>query len=311
VTLLIGALTIGFILSFLALGVFVSFRIFNFPDLTTEGSFALGGAIVAILLVSGYDPFWATILAFLYGAVAGVVTGFLRGRMKINELLAGILVMTSLYSVNLTIMGKSNIPLISRITLFSRIDALADGMSGASASFFLLWWSVSARNLFTLVITFLAVALFSIVLYLFLRTNIGTAMRAVGDNPQMIRALGVDTDLMIMLGIALANGCVALSGALLAQYQGFADVQMGIGMLVWGIASLIIGDNLIGARSPGLTIVGTIMGSLLFRLLISIALQWGMNPNHLKLLSAAMVLFIIVVPKFLGRHKKREAASHA
>jgi putative tryptophan/tyrosine transport system permease protein len=310
-TLLIGALTIGFILSFLALGVFVSFRIFNFPDLTTEGSFALGGAAVAMLLISGYDPLAATLLAFLLGTAAGIGTGFLRGRMKINELLAGILIMTSLYSVNLTIMGKSNIPLISQVTLFSRMEHLADRMSGASASLSLLWWTFSARSLYTLVITFLALAFFGVLLYLFLRTNMGTAMRAVGNNPQMIRALGVDTDLMVMLGIGLANGCIALSGALLAQYQGFADVQMGIGMLVWGIASLIIGDNLIGIKSPGLTIVGTIMGSVLFRLLISLALQWGLDPNELKLLSATLVLIIIVIPRFIERRRKKEARSHA
>jgi len=298
-TLLLGSLTMGLILTFLALGIFISFRLFNFPDLTTEGSFALGGAVVAAALSSGGDPFAATALAFACGALAGACTGMLRGSLKINELLSGILVMTSLYSINLRVMGKSNVPLLTNATLFTLVEGWSDRTFGAAATFSLAGWTVSARGLFVLAAALGAVCLFCLVMYLFFRTDLGTAMRAVGNNPQMIRSLAVSTEWMVVLGIALANGLVALSGALLSQYQGFADVQMGLGMLVWGIASLIIGENLVGPRGLGLVIVGASMGAVLFRLLVSIALQWGINPNDLKLISALLVLSIIVLPQLL------------
>jgi putative ABC transport system permease protein len=307
-TLLIGALVMGVILSFLALGIFVSFRLFNYPDLTAEGSFALGGAVIAALIISGFEPLTATLLAFICGCIAGACTGFLRSYLKVQELLSGILVMTSLYSINLTIMGRSNIPLLSDTTVITILERISDRMLGVSAKAVLLGWSIPCRNLAVLLILLAVLAVFSLALYLFFRTNIGTAMRAVGNNAQMVRALGVNTNLMVVLGIGLANGCIALSGALMAQYQGFADVQMGIGMLVWGIASLIIGDSLIGIRSTGLTMAGAIMGSVLFRLLVSIALQWGMNPNHLKLVSAVLVLLIIVFPMMVQKKRKKKGA---
>ncbi|MHC9541143.1 MAG: ABC transporter permease [Vulcanimicrobiota bacterium] len=310
-TLLIGALTMGVILSFLALGVFVSFRLFNYPDLTAEGSFALGGAVVAVLIISGFEPISATLIAFICGCLAGACTGFLRSYLKVQELLSGILVMTSLYSINLTIMGRSNIPLLSDTTIITFLERIADRLFGSSARVMLLGWTIPCRSLTVLLITLFLLIIFAVFLYLFFRTSMGTAMRAVGNNAQMIRALGVNTEFMVVLGIGLSNGCIALSGALLAQYQGFADVQMGIGMLVWGIASLIIGDSLIGMKSTGLTMAGAIMGSVLFRLLVSIALQWGMNPNHLKLVSAILVLAIIVLPHILHRQRKRKKVAEA
>ncbi len=310
-TLIIGALTMGVILSFLALGIFVSFRLFNYPDLTAEGSFALGGAVVATLIISGFEPLSATLTAFICGCLAGACTGFLRSYLKVQELLSGILVMTSLYSINLTIMGRSNIPLLSDTTIITVLDQIADRLFGSSARVMMLGWTVPLRSVVVFLILLLALIIFTLFLYLFFRTNMGTAMRAVGNNAQMIRALGVNTEFMVVLGIGLANGCIALSGALLAQYQGFADVQMGIGMLVWGIASLIIGDSLIGIRSTGLTMAGAIIGSVLFRLLVSIALQWGMNPNHLKLVSAILVLVIIVFPQIIAVNRKKKRVVEA
>jgi putative ABC transport system permease protein len=302
-TLLLGTLTIGLILTFLAVGVFISFRLFNFPDLTTEGSFALGGAVVAAMITSGSDPLTAVTVAFIAGAVAGACTGTLRGFLRIQELLAGILVMTSLYSINLRIMGKSNLPILSGATLFTAVESWSARVFGSGASFAFLGWNVSAQGLSVLGACAACVLVICFLVYLFFRTDLGTAMRAVGNNPQMIRTLAVSTEWTVVLGIAMANGFIAMAGGLLAQYQGFADVQMGIGMLVWGIASLIIGESLVGLRALGLIITGIVMGSVLFRLLVSIALQWGINPNDLKLISAILVLLIILVPQMLQRRK--------
>jgi len=306
-TLLIGAWTIGLILSLLALGVFISFRIFDFPDITTEGSITMGAAVAATLLAKGMDPFLATTAGFCGGALAGATTGILHTKFKIHALLAGILVMTALYSVNLHIMGKSNVPLLSETTLATYAERLGTGVLGGAASLSVLGWEVSARDAATLILSFAIIALMGGVLYTFFRTNLGTAMRAAGDNAQMIQALGANVGTMIIIGLALANGLIALSGALLAQYQGFADVQMGIGMVVWGLASVIIGEALIGTQQLGLTITGAVMGSVLFRLLVAIALRAGLDPNDLKLITAVFVFAALILPNFLESLKKSKA----
>ncbi len=306
-TLLIGAWTIGLILSLLALGVFISFRIFDFPDITTEGSITMGAAVAATLLAKGIDPFLATTAGFCGGALAGATTGILHTKFKIHALLAGILVMTALYSVNLHIMGKSNVPLLSETTLATYAERLGTGVLGGAASLSVLGWEVSARDAATLILSFAIIALMGGVLYTFFRTNLGTAMRAAGDNAQMIQALGANVGTMIIMGLALANGLIALSGALLAQYQGFADVQMGIGMVVWGLASVIIGEALIGTQQLGLTITGAVMGSVLFRLLVAIALRAGLDPNDLKLITAIFVFAALILPNFLESLKKSKA----
>jgi putative tryptophan/tyrosine transport system permease protein len=300
-TLVIGALTIGLILSVLALGIYISFRIFDFPDITAEGSITLGAAVAATLLVSGVNPLVATAAAFCAGLAAGALTGVLHTKFKINGLLSGILVMTALYSVNLHVMGKSNIPLLSTVTLWNYADDAARALGLTADHVRLLGWDVSVRDLSILVCVFLAIGITGFTLDRFFRTHLGTAMRATGDNPQMIRALGADVSAMIILGLGVSNGLVAVSGALLAQYQGFADVQMGIGMLVWGLASVIIGEALVGARSLGLSIVGAVMGSVLFRLLVAMALRWGLEPNDLKLITALFVFGALVLPSLLGR----------
>ena len=304
-TLVIGALTIGLILSVLALGVYISFRIFDFPDITAEGSITLGAAVAAILLVAGMNPFVATTAAFCAGMAAGSLTGVLHTKFKINGLLSGILVMTALYSVNLHVMGKSNVPLLSATTFgnYAEDAARALGMTGSMR---LLGWEVSVRDVSILVAVFGAIVMTSVLLDRFFRTHLGTAMRATGDNPQMIRALGVDVGVMMILGLGVSNGLIAVAGALLAQYQGFADVQMGIGMLVWGLASVIIGEALVGVRSLGLSIVGTIMGSVLFRLLVAMALRWGLDPNDLKLITAIFVFGALVLPALLAKLRWRK-----
>ena len=311
-TLLIGAWTIGLILSLLALGVFISFRIFDFPDITTEGSITTGAAIAATLLVQDVDPVLATFAGFCGGLLAGAVTGILHTKFNIHGLLAGILVMTALYSVNLHIMGKSNVPLLSAMTLSTYAEQIGTNVLGGAMNVSLGGWEVSTRDAAVLFLSFLIIALVGGVLYVFFRTNLGTAMRATGDNDQMIRALGVNVGNMIILGLALANGLIALAGALLAQYQGFADAQMGIGMVVWGLASVIIGEALIGTQSLGLTIIGAAMGSVLFRLLVAIALRAGLDPNDLKLITAVFVFFALILPNLLSNLKKRSgSASHA
>lgn len=300
-TLLVGAWTIGFILALLALGVLISFRIFAFPDITVEGTITLGAAVAATLLVNGVAPWIATALAFLAGMVAGAATGVLHTRFRINGLLAGILVMTALYSTNLHIMGRSNVPLLSASTLVTGVEGFAGTLLGDEAGLDVLGWTVSGRDASVLLFSVLVTAVVGAVLYFFFRTDLGTAMRATGDNSQMIRAQGVSDGNMIVLGLAVSNGLVALSGALLAQYQGFADVQMGIGMLVWGLASVIIGEALVGVRQLGYLIIGAVMGSVLFRLLVAIALRWGLDPNDLKLITAIFVFFALIVPGLVER----------
>ena len=297
-SLLIGALTIGFILSMLALGVYISFRIFDFPDITADGSITLGAAVAAILLVNGWLPLPATAMGFVAGLIAGCVTGVLAMQFQINRLLSGILTMTALYSVNLRIMGRSNIPLMNQETIVSHAGYAGERLFG-TPSLSILGWDVSARDISLVLVAPLLIVVASVLLFFFFRTNLGTAMRATGDNAQMIRALGGDDRLLVILGLGLSNGLVALSGALLAQYQGFADVQMGIGMVVWGLASVIIGEALVGTRQLGFAITGAVMGSVLFRLLVALALRWGLNPNDLKLITAAFVFVALVLPKLL------------
>lgn len=312
--LLIGSLTIGLVLSLLALGVLISFRVIAFRDLTVDGSIALGGAVAAALLVKGVHPLVATAAAAVSGALAGTVTGVLHTRFNINGLLAGILVMTALYSVNLHVLQKSNVPLLNVATVVT----YAERVAGDAAPVDVFIWSIKPRDVCVGLLMFGLTTLAGGAMYAFFRTNLGLALRATGDNPQMIRALGVDVGWAITLALALSNGLVALSGGLLVQYQGFADVQMGIGMVVWGFASVIIGESLVGSRQLGLLIVGAVMGSILFRLLVAIALRWGLNPNDLKLVTALFVFGALVFPDFanrcrnwLGTATRRAGESHA
>src|SRR5260370_39311911 len=224
----------GFILSLLGLGVFISFRIFAFPDITADGSITLGASVAATLLVHGVSPPLASLAAFAAGMLAGTCTGTLHTRFKINSLLSGILVLTALYSINLHVMGRSDLPLLSVTTLATQAERIGLRLTHGITSLSLVGWEVSVRDASVLCAIAFAVALTSTLLYLFLRTNLGMAMRATGDNVQMIRALGVNDANMIVFGLAISNGLVALSGSLLAQYQGFADVGMGIGMVVGG-----------------------------------------------------------------------------
>jgi putative ABC transport system permease protein len=308
VTLLLSAWTIGLILSLLALGVYIRNRVFQFADITADGSITFGAAAEASMLTRGVLPVTASVAAFAAGCAAGACTGILHTRFRINQLLSGILVMTALYSINLHVMGSSNVPLLSVTTITTYAQNLGRWLAGHDATT-ILGWPVSARDFGSLVLVSAVVLVVALLAWLFFNTNLGSAMRASGDNEQMIRALGVSVGNMIVLGLCISNGLVAFAGALLAQYQGFADVQMGIGMIVWGLASVIIGRALIGTDSVGAALTGTIMGSVLFRLIIALALRWGLNPNDLKLVTAIFVFAALVLPSFLQKVKRHAAAS--
>ncbi len=304
-SLLIGAFTVGLILALLALGVYLSFRIFNFADITTEGSITMGAAISASVIVAGYHPLIGILLAMVGGLLAGAATGFIHTKFEINGLLAGILVMTALYSINLHIMGRSNIPLMSGQTLITGIESAGGFLAAGRNHVRILGYMVSSKDLAVLISMLFIVISTAVLLFLFLRSNLGTAMRATGNNQQMIRALGVNTKSMIILGLAISNALIALSGALLAQYQGFADVQMGIGMLVWGLASVIIGETLVSEKSLPYMIAGAVIGSVIFRLLVAVALRMGMNPNDLKLITALFVLSALILPVIIKKAKAK------
>lgn len=280
---MITAIELGLIYAVMAIGVYLTFRILDFPDLTVDGSFTTGASVAAVGLVNGMNPLLATVLAFFAGTIAGIVTGLLHTKGNINPLLAGILTQIGLYSINLRIMGRANVPLLRETTLFTPLrDA---GLTGT-------WVSVA-------VLLAVAVAILLVVIW-FLHTDTGLAMRATGDNPDMIRSFGVNTDNQKLLGLALSNGLVALSGAMIAQFQGFADIGMGIGLIVAGLASVIIGQALLGRSGIAIAASAVVLGSIMYRVVIQLALMAGLNPNDMKLISAILVVLALVLPQWKG-----------
>jgi putative ABC transport system permease protein len=281
----VGAVNLGFLYAFMAMGVFITFRIHDFPDITVDGSFVTGAAVTAVLIVAGVNPFAALIFSFLAGACVGAVTAFIHTRFNINGLLAGILVMTGLYSVNLHIMGRSNIPLLNQPGIINYLKTLNPGLA------YEIW----------LCIVFCAVIfVFWALISIFFRTDFGITMRATGNNPAMAAASGVNVNIIKTIGIALANGLVGISGSLVAQYQGFADIGMGIGSIVFGLAAVIIGESVIRARSVYVRTLSVIIGSIVFRLMVAFALYVGLNPIDLKLVTAFFVLAILIAPKIFA-----------
>lgn len=266
-----GSIELGIIYAIMALGVFISFRTLNMPDLTVDGSFVLGAAVSATLTAGGH-PFLGLPLAFIAGCGAGSVTALLHTKLKIQPLLAGILTMLALYSVNLRVMqGKANIPLLNKPTIFSTFEAAA------------------LSDYKEIIVSLVILLVIFVLLFLFLKTKLGFVLRATGDNEHMVRALGANTDTLKLIGLALSNGLVAVSGAIIAQYQSFADVGMGTGMVVIGLASVIIGEVLFGVNPLLRRLVAIICGAILYRLVIAFALELGMPPTDLKLISAVIV----------------------
>ncbi|WP_250658543.1 ABC transporter permease [Alkalimarinus coralli] len=280
----LGAIETGLIFALVAFGVFLSFRILDFPDLTVDGSFPLGAAVSATMIVSGVNPWLATAAAVFAGGIAGVITAWMNVRLQILNLLASILTMIALYSINLRIMGKPNIALLGENTILTPLE------------------SIDLPYYVTTPLAFFVIAIIVLVaLVYFLKSETGLAMRATGANGRMARAQGISTSSMIILGMALSNGLVALAGSLFAQSQGAADVTMGVGVIVVGLASVIGGEALVSTRTLLLAIIACLVGAVLYRLAIALALNAdfiGLQAQDLNLVTAALVAMAIVLPRF-------------
>lgn len=278
---LAGTLEQGLLFALMALGVYLTFRVLDYADLTVDGSFTTGGAIAASIIFAGGSPWLATLAAIIGGLLAGLITGLLHTVFKITPLLSGILTMTGLYSINLRILGRANVPLLRADTVITKFNTWQplDNIYGAS--------------LLGLFVVVLAVA----GLHFFLKTEVGLALQATGDNEQMIRAQGVNTNRMKLLGLAISNGMVAFSGALVAQNQQFADAGMGIGMIVAGLASVIIGEAIFGKRTLLQHIIAVVCGSIIYRAVLALVLRLGLAPTDFKLLTALIVVIALASPQ--------------
>ncbi|MCB0633962.1 MAG: hypothetical protein R2824_15660 [Saprospiraceae bacterium] len=282
----ISALVLGLCLSAMGLGIFITMKIFRIPDITTDGTYTLGAAVTAVALTHGWGLPATLLITLLAGAVAGVLTGLVHTRFRIDALLAGILVMTGLYSINLNVLGRSNIPLIEVNTIFDSLGIFSRQVYNE------LWVGL----LFLLLLS-------GLIAYL-LRTDFGIAMRATGSSQSMTRALGINNDRMKITGLAIANALTAVSGFLVAQYQNFTDINMGIGIVLVGLGSVLIGDALInwwGIRNIWLRLLTVMLGCILFQMVLAVALSLGINPNFLKLITAVFVLGIVGIPRVLQR----------
>ena len=262
-------------------GVFITLRVLAFPDLTVDGSFVTGGSIAALLIFHGFSPYLATLAAIFGGLGCGFITGLLNTKLRITALLAGILMMVGLYSINLMIMGRPNIPLLRIDTIFDNVASL---------------FGITSNSILVIVVLAVITFIFVMLLNWFLRTEVGLALRATGDNEQMVRSLGSDTDKNILLGCAVSNGMIALSGALVAQRQEFCDVNMGIGIIVIGVACVIIGEALFHPRGVASMLIAALVGTFLYRLFIVVALRLGLPPGNLKLITAVLVILALGVP---------------
>lgn len=303
----LGAIATGLSFALVALGVYLTFRVLDFPDLTIDGSLPLGAALAATLITAGFNPYWTLPVSFLGGALAGVATALIATRLRIHSLLASILVTTGLISINLRIMGRSNIPLLNVETIFTpfadSFRTLVVGLGGEGATRY-------ANNLLAILLFGLLVLGVKWLVDWFMRTELGLALRATGDNPQMIRALGVNTDGMIVLGLALSNGLVGLAGALVAQYQGFADVNMGLGLIIAGLAAVILGETFFRPVHVATTTAAVILGMVIYRIAIAAALTvtiplpsgaLALDAQDVKLATALLVL----VALWLSHSRKR------
>ena len=288
--LVVSTVSQGLLWALLAIGVYLTFRVLDIADLTVEGSFPLGAAVAASLLTAGWQPIPAIFMACVAGMISGVVTGFLCTKLKIPALLAGILTMIALYSVNLRVMGKANLPLLQQDTIFTIFPVGED------------------KSMTVLIIGAVVVLLVSLACYWFFGTEIGAAVRATGNNPHMIRANGIDTDVMIVLGLLLSNGLVAISGALVAQSYGFADVGMGTGTIVSALASLMLGEFILRSNKITIQTLRVLIGSCIYRALMIVARTYGhyihLTPNDLKLITGILIIICLTLTKIkIGKKK--------
>lgn len=284
-----GAASQGVLWGIMALGLYITFKVLDFADLTVDGSFALGGAVSAVLLVNGWNPFLSLIIAFIAGGISGVVTGLLHTKLEIPGILAGILTMIALYSINIRIMGQANTPLLGVDTIMVKLEILL-GID---------------RTLSSLVTGVVFSVVIIMILYWFFGTELGSVIRATGNNEKMVRAQGVNTDNMKIIGLMLSNALVALSGAMVAQSQGYGDVGMGTGTIVIGLASIIIGEVIFGARfSFWYRLMAVVLGSIIYRIIIAVVLQLGLKSTDLKLLTAIIVALALALPVVKKRFLK-------
>ena len=283
------ALQLSLCLGPMAMGIFITMKVFNIPDITTDGSYTLGATVTAILLTQHWPVLLALPVCMLAGSVAGICTGLIHTKLKIDALLAGILVMTGLYSINLIILGRSNVPLINIPTIF------------LSFTFF-------SNDIYNQLLIAIVIILFlGLLLYYVLRTDFGIAMRATGNNPIMTKSFGINNDSIKIIGLAIANGLTALSGFLVAQYQGFADINMGIGIVITGLGSVLIADALriwLNVSNIGMQILLVLAGSFLFQMVLAFTLAMGVDPNILKLVTALFVLLIVALPRVSSQLKR-------
>ena len=293
--LVLSTVSQGLLWAIMALGVFLTFRVLDIADLSVEGTFPLGAAVAATLIDAGHSVWFDMLIALIAGCIGGTVTALQTTKLKIPALLSGILTMIGLYSVNLMIMGKANVPLLRAETVFTLTENLF-GVSSVVATF---------------IVGLVATVIVGAIMYWFFGTVLGTAIRATGCNPQMARAQGINTNVMVILGLLISNGLVALSGALVAQSNGFADVGMGTGTIVIGLASVIIGEVLFGTRSFKNWLISVVLGSVVYRAVIAIVLELGMPPNDLKLFTAVLVAIALSLPliknKFAIMKRSEEA----
>ncbi|MCP8615530.1 ABC transporter permease [Salirhabdus salicampi] len=313
---LYGALESGLIYAIMALGVYLTFRILDFPDLTVDGSFVTGGAVSAIMIVNGQDPFLSTLVGGAAGFIAGCFTGLLHTKGNINALLSGILMMTALYSINLKIMQKPSIPLMNQETVFTRIESWWAALNlDALISAPFMWIGVGEH----LPRTFYVIGSMIIIMFIFkklidwlLQTEAGLALRATGDNPRMVKSFSANTNMYIIIGLGISNGLVAISGGLVVQYNGFSDVNLGIGMIIIGLASVIIGEGLFGKDKIVRLTLAVALGAIVYRFIIAIALRTDfLDASDMKLITAIIVIGALVFPKwwaYIKEKKKRQAA---
>ena len=289
-----GAASQGVLWGIMALGLYITFKVLDFADLTVDGSFALGGAVSAVLLVNGWNPFLSLLIAFLAGGISGVVTGLLHTKLEIPGILAGILTMIALYSINIRIMGQANTPLLGVDTIMVKLEILL-GID---------------RTMSSLIVGVVLSVVIIMILYWFFGTELGSVIRATGNNERMVRAQGVNTDNMKIIGLMLSNALVALSGAMVAQSQGYGDVGMGTGTIVIGLASIIIGEVIFGARfSFWYRLMSVVFGSIIYRIIIAVVLQLGLKSTDLKLLTAIIVALALALPVVKSKFKQTKAVA--
>lgn len=293
-SILLGVAEEGLVYAIMALGVYITYKILDFPDLSVDGTFPLGGAITVVLIIAGVDPIWTLFISFFAGAVAGTITGLIHVKLRVRDLLAGIIMMTALYSINLRIAGKANVAIFTKDTIFSN-DFIANSVPSG------------IRPYATVVILFIIVIIMKVLLDLYLRTKSGYLLRAVGDNETLVTSLAKDKGAIKIIGLAIANAFVALAGCIYTQKSGFFEISTGTGTMVIGLASVIIGTNLFKKKGLVKTTTAVIAGAIIYKLCVAIAIYVGMAASDLKLITAVLFLIILV----LSNERKRKVKANA